>query len=51
MKTGWYIVWLLMILSGSIMCNIHGFGIDTWQNWVWLGIVILSYFAGRGMGK
>ena len=51
MNIGWHIVWLLMVVANSIMCSSHGFGVDTWQNWVWFGIVMLSYFAGRGVGK
>jgi hypothetical protein len=45
---GWYIVYMLMIILNSIMCIKHGFGPNTWQNWAWFGIVVMSFIAGRG---
>ena len=47
MNYGWYFVYLLMIAINSVMTTFHGFHAATWQHWVWLAIVVMSFIAGR----
>lgn len=46
MNVGWYIVYLLMCIANGIMCVEHGFSIDSWQFWVWTGILAITFVSG-----
>lgn len=47
MNVGWYVVYLLMIIINSVMTALHGFNIATWQYWVWFGMLVMCFIAGR----
>ena len=51
MNVGWYIVYLLMIAINTVMTTHHGFGLNTWQYWVWSGMLILTFVAGASYKK
>lgn len=46
MNIGWYIVYLLMIAANVAMCRAHGYGLSSWQQWVWFGIMVLCFVSG-----
>lgn len=50
-RWGWYIGYLFVVFVNSIMCSIHGFGINTWQYWVHTVILILSFVSGANYRK
>ena len=47
MKSGWYTVYLLMIVLNSVMSTTYGFGINTWQHWAWFGMLVVCFIAGN----
>ena len=47
MKNRWDIVYPLMIALNCIMTTMHGFGILTWQHWVWVVMLVLCFIAGQ----
>ena len=47
MNRGWNVVYLLMVMATGMMSTLNGYGLRSWQSWVYLGIVTLTYIAGR----
>ena len=47
MNVGWYVVYILMITINSAMTTFHGFGLNTWQHWVWFVMLVLTFIAGQ----
>jgi hypothetical protein len=45
-RWGWYTVYLLMVCINSVMATLHGFGISTWQFWIWATMLIICFVAG-----
>lgn len=46
MNVGWYVVYVLMCMANGVMCVKHGFDFNTWQFWVWTGIIALTFVSG-----
>lgn len=44
---GWYVVYLIACGINGLMCAFNGFGLKTWQFWVWCALPVLAYGAGR----
>ena len=51
MNVGWYVVYLLMCVANALMCVSQGFAINTWQFWVWTGIIALTFVSGASYKK
>lgn len=48
---GWYLVYLLMVATNSVMCAIHGFTLLTWQYWVYFCMLVLCFVSGASYHK
>lgn len=46
MNWGWYTVYLLMVITNSIMCSIHDFSVFTWQYWAYFWMLVLCFVSG-----
>lgn len=46
MNWGWYVVYILTIVINSIVCNVNGFTLVTWQYWAYACLLILTFVAG-----
>ena len=51
MNWGWYLVYLLMVIINSVMCSVHGFGVFTWQYWVYFWMLVLCFASGANYSK
>lgn len=51
MNSGWYVVYALICFLNQVVCYINGFNLLTWQNWTWVGMIILSFIAGSNYRK
>jgi len=42
----WFLLYLVACTVQCILLRTMGYGTDTWQNWVFLGCLIVAYICG-----